>query len=195
MSEPKIPIEVSARHIHLSEHFVELLFGEGYELTPEKYLTQSGTYLCKERLSIVGSRDIIHNVAILGPTRKYNQVEISMTDARKIGVDASIRESGHHDGSASCRLVGPAGEHELDSGVIIAKRHLHCNPSDAKRLGLNDGDIISIETKESLRPVIFEDVLVRVQDNFILTLHLDTDEGNAAGLTPDSYGVIYSKKS
>lgn len=190
MQETRIPIEVSARHIHLSEHLVEVLFGKGYQLTPEKYLSQLGTFKSAERIRIVGPRDILHDVAILGPTREHTQVEISLTDARKIGLVPPVRESGDHTGSASCRLVGPAGEYELDDGVIIARRHLHCNPEEADTLGIRDGDIISIETKNSLRPVVFREVLVRVRDSFSLSLHLDTDEANAAGLTPDSFGVI-----
>lgn len=192
MPEMKIPIEVSARHVHLSQHLVEVLFGEGYQLTPEKTLSQQTEYCAQERIDIVGPREIIHKVAVLGPTREHTQVEISLTDARKLGLNPPVRESGNHEGSASCRLVGPAGEFELQDGVIIARRHIHCNAAEAEQLGIKDGDTISVEVKESLRPVVFEDVLVRVKDNFSLSMHVDTDEGNAAGLTPESYGIICS---
>ena len=190
MPETKIPIEVSARHVHLSQHLVDILFGKGYQLTPDKTLSQPTEFCSQERVDIVGPREMIHNVAVLGPTREHTRVEISLTDARKIGLTPPVRESGHHEGSASCRLVGPAGEFELQDGVIVAHRHVHCNATEAEQLGLTDGDKISVEVKDSLRPVIFEDVLVRVKDSFSLSMHVDTDEGNAAGLTPDSYGII-----
>ncbi len=186
-----IPIEISARHVHLSQRLVNILFGKGHELTPDKTLSQPTEFRCEERLDIVGPREIIHSVAVLGPTREHTQVEIALTDARKLGLNPPVRESGNHEGSASCRLVGPAGEYELDDGVIVAHRHLHCNSAEAEQLGIKNGDIISVEVKDSLRPVIFEDVIVRVKDTFSLSMHVDTDEGNAAGLTPDSYGVIF----
>lgn len=190
MSEVKIPIEVSARHVHLSKHLVKVLFGEGHELTPERGLSQTTEFLATERVDIVGPREIIHNVAVLGPTREHTQVEIALTDARKLGLKPPVRESGHHEGSVGCRLVGPAGEYELEDGVIVARRHIHCNPAEAEKLEVKSGDVVSVEARECSRPVIFEDVLVRVRDDFSLSMHVDTDEGNAAGLTPESYGVI-----
>ena len=186
----KIPIEISARHVHLSQHLVDVLFGEGYKITPLRALSQPTEFLSNERIDIVGQREILHNVAILGPVREHTQVEISLTDARKLGLNPPIRESGNHNGSASCRLVGPKGEYELDDGVIIARRHLHCSPKDAEALGVKDGDTIAVETANSLRPLVFKDVLVRVKESYNLSMHVDTDEGNAAGLTPDSYGLI-----
>ena len=186
----KIPIEISARHVHLSQHLVDVLFGEGYKITPLRTLSQPTEYLSNERIDIVGPREILHHVAILGPTREHTQVEISLTDARKLGLNPPIRESGNHEGSASCRLVGPKGEYELADGVIIARRHLPCSPKNADELGIKDGDTITIETVDSLRPLIFKDVLVRVKDSYSLSMHVDTDEGNAAGITPDSYGII-----
>ncbi|MBQ3261119.1 phosphate propanoyltransferase [Candidatus Saccharibacteria bacterium] len=190
MSQIKIPVEVSARHVHLSEHLVKILFGENYEFGKVRPLSQTGEFLAEERLDIVGPREIIHKVAVLGPCRKHTQVEIALTDARKLGLNPPVRESGNHEGSASCRLVGPKGEYELEDGVIIAHRHLHCSLEDAKNLGVKNGDRISVAIKNCLRPLIFEDVIVRAKDSFTLSLHLDTDEGNAAGLTPDSYGTI-----
>ena len=194
MSEVKIPIEVSARHVHLSQRLVEILFGVGYKLTPEKALSQTTEFLAQERIDIVGPREIIHSVAVLGPTREHTQVEISLTDARKLGLTPPVRESGHHEGSVGCRLVGPAGEYELEDGVIIARRHLHCSSAEAEKLGVGNGETVSVEVKNALRPVIFKDVLVRVKNEFSLSMHVDTDEGNAAGLTAESYGMIFNEK-
>ncbi|MBR3319675.1 phosphate propanoyltransferase [Candidatus Saccharibacteria bacterium] len=188
--EVRIPIEVSARHVHLSQHLIDVLFGEGYKITPLRALSQPTEFLSNERIDIVGQREILHNVAILGPAREHTQVEISLTDARKLGLNPPIRESGNHNRSASCRLVGPVGEFELQDGVIVARRHIHMSPADAERLGVNDGDFVSVEVKDALRPVVFKDTLVRVKDSFILSMHIDTDESNAAGLTADSYGLI-----
>lgn len=190
MEEIKIPIEISARHVHLSDHILGVLFGDGYQLTSAKSLSQTTEFLSNERVDIVGPREIIHNVAVLGPTREHTQVEIALTDARKLGLTPPVRESGNHEGSVGCRLVGPAGEYELEDGVIVAHRHIHCGPKKAEALGVKNGDVVSVEIKNSLRPLIFEDVLVRVKDSFALSMHVDTDEGNAAGLTPESYGVI-----
>lgn len=195
MPETRIPIEISARHVHLSKHLVDVLFGKNYKLTPVRTLSQPTEFLAEERVSVVGPREILHNVAILGPTRAHTQVEISLTDARKIGLNPPVRESGDHAGSAKCRLVGPRGEYDLADGVIIARRHLHLNHQEAEKLGVKNGDVVSVATKNSLRPVIFEDTLVRVKDSFSLSMHVDTDEGNAAGLTPDSYGVIIKPSS
>ena len=186
----KIPIEISARHVHLSRRILEILFGEGYELKPVRTLSQPTEFLAEERLDIVGPREILHRVGVLGPTRDHTQVELSLTDARKLGLNPPIRESGNHDGSVGCRLVGPNGEFELEDGVIIAHRHIHANPEEAAKLGLKDGDKVSVKVENSLRPLIFEDVLVRIKDSFSLSMHVDTDEGNAAGLTPESYGII-----
>ena len=188
--DAKIPIEISARHVHSSEHILGILFGEGHQLTKAKDLSQPSEFCAEERIDIVGPREILHNVAVLGPTRTHTQVELAITDARKLGLNAPIRESGDHPGSASCRLIGPEGEFELEDGVIIAQRHIHMSPKEAKELGLKNGDTVSVEVIDSLRPLIFKDVLIRVKDSFSLSMHVDTDEGNAAGLTPDSYGVI-----
>lgn len=184
----KIPIEVSARHVHLSQSDLEVLFGKDFQLDKVRNLSQPSEFLSTSRLTIMGERGKIDNVAVLGPLRKNSQVEISLTDARNLGLTPPIRLSGDLENSGTCKLVGPVGELELESGVIIARRHLHINPSQAKKLGIENGDFISVETKKCLRPIIFKDVLVRVGDNFNLSMHIDTDEGNAASLTPDSYG-------
>ncbi|MBQ8996693.1 phosphate propanoyltransferase [Candidatus Saccharibacteria bacterium] len=178
----RIIVEVSARHVHLCRKDLDVLFGEGYELTPEKPLSQPGEFVSTERLSIAGPREMLHNVAILGPLRPKTQVEITLTEARKIGVKPPIRESGHLEGSASCRLIGPKGEVELEEGVIVAKRHLHLSEKDALELGVKNGDIVSVKINSTERGTVFGDVVARVSDKYACTMHLDTDEGNAAGV-------------
>jgi len=178
----RIIVEVSARHVHLCRKDLDILFGEGYELTPEKPLSQPGEFVSTERLSIAGPREMLHNVAILGPLRPKTQVEITLTEARKIGVKPPIRESGHLEGSASCRLIGPKGEVELEEGVIVAKRHLHLSEKDALELGVKNGDIVSVKINSTERGTVFGDVVARVSDKYACTIHLDTDEGNAAGV-------------
>ena len=179
----RILIEVSARHIHLCCEHLEILFGENYELTPEKPLSQPGEFVAEERLQVVGPRDMLHNVAILGPLRAQTQVEITWNEARKIGLQPPIRESGDLAGSSACRLVGPAGEVDLEEGVIIAKRHLHLSPIEAADLGVENGDIVRVKVNSSERELIFGDVVARVNEKYSCTMHLDTDEGNAAGVT------------
>jgi len=179
----RILIEVSARHVHLSREHLDILFGKGYELSPDKTLSQPGEFAAQERLQIVGPRDMLHNVAILGPLREQTQVEITWTEARKIGLKPPVRESGHLEDSEGCRLVGPAGEVELSEGVIIAKRHLHLSPADAEDLGIKSGDIVSVKVNSPERGLIFGDVVARVSEKYSCTMHLDTDEGNAAGVT------------
>jgi len=186
----KIPIEISARHVHLTKGLVEILFGANHELSPSRSLSQPSEFLSTDRVAILGPKGKLEHVAVLGPVRDSAQVEVSLTDARKLGLTPPLRESGDVDGSEKCRLVGPAGEADLEQGVIIARRHLHCSPAEAEALGLKSGDHVSVEVKDSLRPLVFKDVVVRVKDSFALSLHVDTDEGNAAGLTDDSYSVI-----
>ena len=137
-------IETSARHIHLTQETVEKLFGKGYELTVRKPLSYPGQYACNERLTIVGPKKEMANVSILGPVRKADQVEVSATDARTLGITAPVRESGHVEGSGACKLVGPKGEVELSQGVIIAKRHLHVRQEDAEKMGVKDKEIIKV---------------------------------------------------
>ncbi len=174
-------VETSARHIHVSQQDLEVLFGAGYQLTNKKELSQPGQYVCHERLTVVGPKREIAGVSILGPVRPATQVEISLTDARSIGVSAPIRESGNVAGSPGCVLKGPAGEVELSEGVIVAKRHLHCTPQDAEKFGIADKEIISIACDVNERKNIFGDVVVRVADSFATAVHIDTDESNAAG--------------
>ncbi len=183
-------VEVSARHIHLSDNAICKLFGDGYKLTPKKDLSQPGQFVCEERLEIVGNRGSIKNVAILGPSRSKVQVEISMTDSRKIGISTEIRDSGNISGTAGCKLIGPKGELKINEGVIIAQRHIHMLPSDAQRFSVQDGQIVSVKINSQLRKVIFGDVLIRVNPLYSLAMHIDTDEANAAGVVCPTYGRI-----
>ncbi len=176
-----VMVETSARHIHVSKEDLEALFGAGYELNNKKELSQPGQYVCHERLTVVGPKREIPGVSILGPVRPATQVEISLTDARSIGVAAPIRESGNVAGSPGCVLKGPAGEITLSEGVIVAKRHLHCTPETAEKFGITDKQIIGIECGENERKVVFGDVVVRVAASFADAVHIDTDESNAAG--------------
>jgi putative phosphotransacetylase len=174
----KIMIETSARHIHLSRQDVETLFGAGYQLTKKKDLSQPGQFACAEKVTIVGEKGTL-NASILGPERSASQVEVSLTDARSIGVKAPIRESGDVAGSGACKLIGPAGEVELTEGVIAAKRHIHLTPDAAAEFGVSDKQIVKVKTN-GLRPLIFDDVVVRVSASYAPAMHIDTDEANAA---------------
>lgn len=185
-----VPVETSARHLHVTQEALEILFGKGYELHPKKMLSQPGQFVSEERVDIVGSRRTISGVSILGPVRTETQVEISLTDARSIGVDAPIRESGHIEGSGACRIVGPNGEVEITEGVIAAKRHIHMTTADAAEFGVQDKQIVSVEIEGTARPVVFGDVVVRVSDKFALAMHIDTDESNAACAAPGTMGKV-----
>jgi len=185
----KFVVETSARHVHVTQEDLETLFGKGYELTKKKDLSQPGQYACNERVTIVGSKKELV-ASILGPTRPETQVEVSLTDARAIGVDAPIRESGDIAGSGACKLVGPAGEVELKEGVIAAKRHIHATPEDAKELGVQDKDVVSVKIETEGRSLVFGDVIVRVSPKYALAMHIDTDESNAAACGREVYGEI-----
>ena len=177
-----IPIGISNRHIHLSQRDLETLFGAGYELTPMKELSQPGQYACKELLTIIGpSMRPIENVRVLGPVRKASQVEISVTDSYVLKVKPPVRESGKIEGSAPIRIVGPKGVVELAEGCIIANRHIHMSPDEAKVFGLGDGDYVDIDVNGARRTRWF-DVQVRVHKDFRLEMHVDTDDANAAGI-------------
>ena len=180
-------VETSARHIHLSREAVDVLFGEGYQLTNKKDLSQPGQYACAEKLEVVGPKGKL-KASILGPTRNASQVELSLTDARTIGVVAPIRESGDIAGSGACKLVNPenGNELELTEGVIAAKRHIHLTPEAAAEMGVQDKQIVSVKI-ESERTAILGDVVVRVHANFAPAMHIDTDEANACC----AFGTIY----
>ncbi|MBR3975406.1 MAG: phosphate propanoyltransferase [Clostridia bacterium] len=185
--DKKVLIETSARHVHVSAQDLAVLFGEGYELTKKKDLSQPGQYACEERVAVVGAKGSFPAVSILGPVRKDTQVEISASDARSIGVTAPVRESGDIAGSGACKLVGPKGEVEISEGVIVAKRHIHMTTADAAEFGLVDKQVVSVKIDSAERSLVFGDVVVRVNDAFALAMHIDTDESNAvlapAGVT------------
>lgn len=182
-------VETSARHIHVTQQTLETLFGKGYQLTKKKDLSQPGQFASNERVTVVGPKKELANVSILGPVRGHNQVELSATDARSIGIDAPVRESGDIAGSGACRLVGPAGEVELTEGVIVAKRHLHATPEDAAALGISEKQIIRVACGGEGRRLVFDDVVVRVSPKFATAMHIDTDESNAAG-APKSGEIV-----
>ena len=186
----KILVETSARHVHLSQEDLITLFGEGATLTPKKDLSQPGQFACEERVTVVGPKGQINKVIVLGPARPASQVEVSLTDARTLGVDAPVRESGDVAGSAGCKLVGPAGEVEIAEGVIVAKRHIHITPEDAAKFGVEDKQVVSVKIDSADRTTVFGDVVCRVSPKFAAAMHIDTDEANAACAFGEVYGEI-----
>lgn len=186
----KILVEVSARHLHVTQEMLEKLFGKGAELTSRKGLSQPGQFVSEQRVDIVGPKRELKNVSILGPIRSATQVEIALTDARSIGVTVPVRESGDIKGSAGCILRGPAGEVEITEGVIAAKRHIHMTPADAEKFGVKDKDIVRAVIGTPERSLTFGDVVVRVSDKFALAMHVDTDEGNAAMIGGDCFCTL-----
>ena len=187
---PEIPIAISARHIHLTQESVDALFGKGHTLTFRKPLSQPGQYSCEETLTIIGPKNSIQNVRILGPVRPKNQVEISRTDEFFLGVDAPVRDSGHTEGTPGITLEGPKGTLTLKEGLICAWRHIHMHPDDAKAFGVEDKDIVEVDVDDAFRPLTFKNVLVRVSDKFKLEMHIDTDEGNAAQIDTGVIGSL-----
>ena len=186
----EVLVEISARHVHVSEEHLEILFGKGYKLTPKKDLSQPGQFACEERVTVVGTKRELKGVSILGPCRKATQVELSLTDARSIGVSAPIRESGDIAGSGACKLIGPAGEVEITEGVIAAKRHIHMTVADGERFGITDKQIVSVKIPTAGRALVFDDVVARVSDSYALAMHIDTDEANAAAVPGSCTGEI-----
>ena len=184
----KILVETSARHIHVCEATLKTLFGEGATLTNKKDLSQPGQFACEEKVEVVGPKGSL-KMSILGPTRPVDQVEVSYTDARTLGITPPVRESGDVDGTPGVKLVGPCGEVVIDAGVMVAKRHIHMTPEDAAELGVEDKEIVKVKI-ETARPLIFDDVVVRVSPKFALAMHIDTDECNAAGAFGQVYGEI-----
>lgn len=176
-----VPVGVSARHIHLTREHVEALFGPGYQLTKKKDL-MGGQFAANEQVTIVGLKlRAIENVRVLGPVRKASQVEISATDAMKLGIRAPLRDSGDTAGSAPIAVVGPKGAVYLEEGCIVAGRHIHMSPADAQSARVKDGDYVSVRA-ENERGTVFEHVKIRVDESFTLEMHIDTDEANAGGL-------------
>ena len=203
MSESdKILVETSARHVHVTQETLEVLFGKGHELTAKKMLSQPGQFASTDKVEVIGYNDPRKDpegklprpsmaFSILGPVRDHNQVEVSLTEARKLGVSAPVRESGDIKGSGKCTIKGPCGEVDIEEGVIAAKRHIHMTPEDAAHFGVNNGDIVSVKVDSGKgRATIFSDTVVRVSPKYALAMHIDTDESNAccgAGLV---YGEI-----
>ena len=185
-----IPIETSARHIHMCQKDFEILFGEGRTLTYKAELSQPGQYVCEERITVKGPKGTFENVAILGPFRSETQLEISMTDSRKLGIPGIIRQSGDTKGTPGCTLAGPLGALDLDHGVIVAKRHIHMTPVQAMQLNVKDNDDVFVITESYERSLIFADVVVRVSPKFALAMHVDTDEANAFSSDSTPSGVI-----
>ncbi len=186
----KFIVETSARHVHVTQEDLETLFGKGATLTNKKDLSQPGQFACVEKVDVVGPKKTISGVSILGPVRPATQIEVSLTDARTLGVTPPVRESGDIAGSAGCKLVGPAGEVELKEGMIVAKRHIHMTPEDAKVFGVSDKEIVSVKLAPCSRPLVLGDVVVRVSEKFALAMHIDTDEANAAGCAGEVFGEI-----
>ncbi len=185
-----ILVETSARHIHLSRTDIDKLCGVGFELPFKRMLSQPGQFVSDLRLDIIGPKNTIKAVVVLGPLRSATQVEVSATDARLLGVAPPIRESGDIKGSGTIRIKGPLAEIEIPEGVIIAKRHVHMHPDDAILYGVKDKQIVAVKVLSAGRSLIFGDVVIRVRADFGLTMHIDTDEANAAGLSGEVYGEI-----
>lgn len=188
----KVPVGISNKHLHLSDQDLATLFGPGHQLTPYKELVQPGQYAAEEQVDLVGPKGAFKNIRIIGPTRPQTQVEISKTDARALGMDPPVRESGKLAGSPGIKLVGPKGEVMLGEGAIVALRHIHLSPSQAAEAGVNDKDLVDVKTYGS-RPVIFEDVLIRSGSAHFREFHIDTDEANAAGLANGNEVEIVKK--
>jgi putative phosphotransacetylase len=186
----EILVETSARHIHVTPADLEILCGKGFKLTSRKELSQPGQYVSDVRLDVVGPKNTLKGVSILGPCRKATQVEISLTDARTIGVTAPIRESGDLAGSTPITIIGPVGQITIKEGLIIAKRHIHMTPADAKEFNVTNGEVVAVKVHSNERSIIFDDVVVRVREDFALAMHIDTDESNAGGFSGMVYGTL-----
>ena len=185
MKQLQVMIEGSGRHIHVTKECLEALFGAGFELEPKKFLSQPGEFASNSKVDVVGPKSTIKGVSILGPCRKFTQVEMAFTDARTLGINPPIRESGNIEGSAPVTLVGPAGKVDLAEGAIVAKRHLHISTADAEEYGIKNKEIIQVKVGGE-RSLIFDEVVARVSDNFDTAVHLDYDEINAAALFGDN---------
>ncbi len=189
MEELKVLIETSSRHLHLSQEHLEVLFGSGAILHSKRALSQPGQFLSEEKVSLIGPKRAIDGVSVLGPVRPDTQVEVSLTDARTLGVAIPVRESGEVCGTAPIKLKGPAGEVSLPQGLIAAKRHIHMTPEDADKYGFKDKETVSVEVPGE-RSVVFHNVVLRVSEKYATAMHIDTDEANAAGLSGEVYGKV-----
>lgn len=189
----EIPVEVSARHVHLTQEALDVLFGPGYQLKRKRGLSQPGQYLCAERVKLVTHKGQIDNVAILGPLRREIQVELSLTDARTLGVKAPICLSGDLEGAANVLIVGPEGVVTANDSVIIAKAHVHMTPADAETYGVSHGEHVSIRLGDK-RAITLNDVIVRVSTDYALAVHIDFDEANAARVKGDITGLLLKNR-
>lgn len=190
MDKNKVLVEVSARHVHVTQNDLEILFGVGHTLSPKKDLSQPGQFASEEKVDIVGPRSVLKGVTILGPVRNASQVEVSLSDARTIGASALIRESGYIDGTQGVTLVGPAGSVVLEKGLIAAKRHVHLTPENASYYGVQNGQVVSVKVETEDRSLTFGDVVIRVSEKFAPAMHVDTDEANGAGIVGNAWGTI-----
>lgn len=193
MENLKVMVEVSARHIHVTQELVEILFGKGHELTVKKMLSQPGQYACEERVKVEGPKGCFPAVSILGPTRPETQLEISYADARTMGIPGVLRMSGDIAGTPGFTVTGPCGSVEMKEGAIVAKRHLHISPEDAAKYGIEDKETVMLKI-DGERGLIFDELVARVSDKFNTAVHLDVDEGNAAHVPADCTGEIIKKK-
>ena len=190
----KVGVGISNKHLHLKDEDLEILFGKDYKLTPYKELVQPGQYAAEEKVDLVGPKATFKGIRIIGPTRPVTQVEISMTDARALGIDAPVRESGKIEGTPGIKLVGPAGELEIKEGVMVALRHIHLSPEQAAEAGVADKDLVDVMTYGS-RPLVFQDVLIRSGDAHQREFHVDTDEANAGGMANGQEIEIIAKEN
>ena len=184
----KVVVETSARHLHVSQEHLEILFGKGYQLTNKKDLSQPGQFACAEKVEVVGPKGSL-KMSILGPVRPATQIEIAKSEARTLGVAAPIRESGKTEGTPGCKLVGPCGEVDIAEGCIIAMRHIHFDTATANEMGIKDKQIVKVKIN-SERTTIFDDVVCRVSDSYAPAMHIDTDECNACSAFGEVYGEI-----
>ena len=187
--EKFVPVSMSNRHVHISKEHLEILFGEGHELTKMKDLSQPGQFACDEKIDVVGPKSTLKGVRILGPVRPETQIEISVFDARTLGVEAMVRASGNTNNTPGCTIVGPKGQIALEKGVIVAARHVHMHIDDAPKYGVKDKDVVNIRVGSD-RAVVFENVVVRVHPDFALDMHIDIEEGNAAAIQNGEQGEI-----
>lgn len=178
----KVPVGISNKHVHLCQADLEVLFGKGAELTVSKTLVQPGQFAAEEKVDIVGPKNTLKGVRVLGPVRPETQVELAMTDARAIGLKVPVKMSGDLAGTPGCTLIGPNGSVELKQGVIVAKRHIHLTDAQAKEAGVVDGEVVSMRCGSPERSLVFDNVVCRVGSKHEKECHIDTDEGNAAGL-------------
>jgi len=187
----EVLIEVSARHVHLTQEQVEILFGKGHKLTPKKYLSQPGHFLACERVNLIGEKKTFKDVAILGPVRSEAQVELSLSDCFSLGVNGELRGSGDIGGTSGIRICTDMAEIQLGEGVIVAQRHIHMTRDDAKNIGVKDKELVMVKIETGLgRDLVFADVVIRISEESSLSMHIDTDEGNAAMITGKVKGRI-----